>query len=150
MALVKILARHLNPEINTGTTASPTWVPVKGINNLTIANEKSDVDDTDFDSDGWAEHKAVQRTAKITCEGHYMEDPATGARDPGQEALITLGDAVGYDSIKGFRLTTPGGNTVIYQVSAKVDAPSGGGHNDNASFKAELTVSGKPEFTAAP
>lgn len=150
MALVKILARHLLIELNTGTDAVPVWVTIGGITSLKFAAEKSDVDDTDFDSAGWAEHKVVQRAQKITAEGHYLEDPLTGARDAGQEALIALGDAVGYDSTKPLRMTTPGGNQVAYVVSAKVDAPAGGGNNDNTAFAAELAVSGKPVFTAAP
>jgi hypothetical protein len=147
MSLVKILARHLVCELDTGTGGAPVWTLIGGLNSLTFDSTKDDVDDTDFDSDGWAEHKVVQRAASITLEGHYKEDPATGERDAGQEALIALGDAVGYDSTRPFRVTTPGGNTTVYQVSANVKAPAGGGHNDNSGFSAELTVSGKPEFT---
>lgn len=150
MAKVKILARHLKPEINTGTVALPVWTPIGGLTSLTFSTEKSDVEDTDFDSNGWAEHKVAQRAVTISAEGFYKEDPVTGARDAGQEALIALADAVGYDSLKPFRVTTPGGNVTTYQVSAKVDAPSGGGLNDNAGFAAELTVSGKPVYTPAP
>lgn len=150
MAKVKILARHLKPEINTGTDALPVWTPVGGLNSLTFDSEKTDTDDTDFDSDGWAEHKVAQRASSISLEGFYKEDPDTGDRDAGQEALLALAEAVGYDSLKPFRVTTPGGNVTVYRVSAKVDAPAGGGLNDNSGFNAELTVSGKPVFTPAP
>ena len=149
MALVKILARHLLVELNTGTDAVPVYTKVGGLETLEFAAEKTDVDDTDFDSDGEAEHKVVQRARKITLDGFYLEDPTTGDRDPGQEALIALGDAIGYDSTKGLRMTTPGGNTTTYKVSAKVDGPGGGGKNANSSFKAELTVSGAPVYTPA-
>jgi hypothetical protein len=149
VALVKILARDLVAALNTGTDALPVWTPIGGLNSLTFSTAKSDTDDTDFDSDGWAEHKVAQRSNSITAEGFYKEDPATGARDAGQEALIALADAVGYDSLKSFRVTTPGGNVTTYRVSARVDAPAGGGLNDNAKFTAELTVSGKPVFTPA-
>ena len=150
MAKVKILARHLTGELNTGTDALPVWTPIGGLTSQTFDSDKTDTDDTDFDSDGWAEHKVVQRANSIALEGFYKEDPATGDRDAGQEALIALADAVGYDSIKPYRVTTPGGNMTEYQVSAKVNGPSGGGLNDNAGFSAELTVSGKPVFTPAP
>lgn len=150
MAKVKILARHLSPELNTGTVLLPVWTPIGGLTSLTFDSDKTDVDDTDFDSDGWAEHKVAQRANSISFEGFYKEDPVTGDRDAGQEALLALADAVGYDSLKPFRVTTPGGNVTIYQVSAKVNAPSGGGLNDNAGFGGELTVSGKPVFTPAP
>jgi hypothetical protein len=150
MAKVKILARHLSPELNTGTVALPVWTPIGGLTSLTFGTDKTDSDDTDFDSDGWAEHKVVQRAASISFEGFYKEDPTTGDRDAGQEALLALADAVGYDSLKPLRVTTPGGNVTTYQVSARVDGPAGGGINDNAGFNGELTVSGKPVFTPAP
>lgn len=149
MAKVKILARHLVGELNTGTDALPVWTPIGGLTSQTFSTEKTDTDDTDFDSDGWAEHKVAQRASSISLEGFYKEDPATGDRDAGQEALLALADAVGYDSIKPYRVTTPGGNVTVYQVSAKVDGPSGGGLNDNSGFACELTVSGKPVFTPA-
>lgn len=150
MAKVKVLARHLVGELNTGTTLAPVWTPIGGLTSLTFSTDKTDVEDTDFDSDGWAEHKVGQRANSISFEGFYKEDPATGDRDAGQEALIALADAVGYDSLKPFRVTTPGGNVTTYNVSARVDAPGGGGLNDNAGFAGELTVSGKPVFTPAP
>lgn len=150
MPLVKILARHLVCELNTGTVAIPVWTPIGGLTTVTFKTSKDSVDDTDFNSAGWAEHKVAQRSVAITLEGFYKEDPVTGTRDPGQEALITLGDAVGYDSTKPLRMTTPGGNTTLYQVSAQVDGPAGGGTNDNSGFKAELEVSGKPVYTPSP
>ena len=148
MALVKILARDLLCELNTGTTAVPVWTPIGGLNSLTFDTDKSDVDDTDFDSDGWAEHKVVQRGRSISLEGFYKEDPDTGAQDPGQEALIALSDAVGYDSLKPFRITTPGGNVTEYKVSADAKQ-TGGGTNDDSGFTCDLTVSGKPVYTPA-
>ncbi|SNR33112.1 phage tail tube protein [Blastococcus mobilis] len=150
MAKVKILARHLKPALNTGTDAIPVWTPIGGLNSLTFSTEKTDTDDTDFDSDGWAEHKVAQRASSISMEGFYKEDPVTGDRDAGQEALIALADAVGYDSLKSLRVTTPGGNVTTYRVSARVDAPAGGGLNDNSGFNAELTVSGKPTYVPSP
>lgn len=150
MPKVKVLARHLKPAINTGTDAVPVWTPIGGLTSLTFDSDKTDVDDTDFDSDGWAEHKVVQRARSIAAEGFYKEDPATGARDAGQEALLALADAIGYDSLKPFRVTTPGGNVTTYQVSAKVNAPGGGGLNANSGMAIELTVSGKPVYTPKP
>ncbi|TFV91408.1 hypothetical protein [Blastococcus sp. CT_GayMR16] len=149
MAKVKILARHLKPELNTGTTLLPVWTPIGGLNSLTFSTEKTDTDDTDFDSDGNAEHKVAQRARSISAEGFYKEDPDTGELDAGQEALVALGEAIGYDSLKTMRVTTPGGNVTEYDVSANVTSPSGGGLNDNAGFTAELTVSGAPRFTPA-
>jgi hypothetical protein len=149
VALVKILARDVVAELNTGTDGVPVWTPVGGLTSLTFDSDVSETDDTDFDSDGWAEHKIAQRGRSVSLEGFYKEDPATGAQDPGQEALIALSDAVGYDSIKSFRITTPGGNATTYKVSADAKI-TGGGLNDNSGFNCDLSVSGKPVYTPAP
>jgi hypothetical protein len=149
VALVKIPARLLSPELNTGTDALPVWTPIGGLNSLTFDSDKTDADTTDFDSDGWAEHMVLQRSRKISMDGFYKEDTATGDQDPGQEALIALSDAIGTDSLKGFRITTPGGNVTVYQVSADAKL-TGGGLNDVSGFTCDLTVSGKPVFTPAP
>lgn len=146
----KILARHLIGALNTGTVALPVWTPIGGLTSQTFESEKTDTDDTDFDSAGQAEHKVVQRARSISLEGFYKEDPATGTQDAGQEALVALGEAIGYDSIKTYRVTTPGGNVTEYDVSANVTSPGGGGLNDNSSFTAELTVSGAPRYTPSP
>jgi hypothetical protein len=148
MAKVKILARNLLAELNTGTDVAPVWVPIGGLNSLTFDTDVSETDDTDFDSDGWAEHKIAQRGRSISLAGFYKEDPATGAQDAGQEALIALSEAVGYDSLKPFRITTPGGNTTVYMVSADAKQ-TGGGLNDNAGFNCDLSVSGLPVYTPA-
>lgn len=150
MAKVKILARNLAGALNTGTTAVPVWTPIGGLTSLTFDSDKTDTEDTDFDSAGYAEHKVVQRAYSIKLEGFYKEDPVTGSRDAGQSALMALADAIGYDSLKPYRVTTPGGNVTIYQVSAKVNSPAGGGLNDNAKFDVDLTVSGKPVYTPMP
>jgi len=149
MPPVKILARSLLIELNVGTDALPVWTPIGGLNSLKFDSNKTDVDETDFDSDGWEEHSVAQRGRKITLDGFYKEDTATGDRDAGQEALIALSDAVGPDSKKPLRITTPGGNVTVYSVSADAKQ-TGGGLNDDAGFSCDLTVSGKPVFTPAP
>jgi len=141
MALVKVLARDWVTEINTGTEETPVWTPIGGVETLTFSQDKEDADDTDFNSQGWAEHMVVQRSNSLTLEGKYMEDPQTGERDPGQEAVEQAGEAIGYDSLKQFRLTSPGGTVRTFKASVLI-GDIGGGLNDKTSWGAELTISG--------
>lgn len=141
MPIVKVLARDWVAEINTGTEASPVWTKINGIDTLTFGGDKEDADDTDFNSQGWNEHMVVERSKSLTLEGKYLEDPDTGDRDPGQEAVEDLGEKIGYDSLGQFRLTSPGGKIRIFKASVNI-GDIGGGHNDKTSWSAELTISG--------
>src|SRR5690606_10420287 len=105
MAVTKVLARGWKFEINTGTPEIPAWTPIKGINSFSIATTKNDADVTDFDSDGWLKHIPASRGRSITLEGFYLEDPDTGDRDPGQEAVEELADKVGFPALAQFRMT---------------------------------------------
>ena len=155
MSATPMLARDFRFALNTGTETAPNLVHIGGINTFSLGSDSERTDDTDFDSAGWAEGKTVSRSRTITLEGNYLEDPDDDfAQDPGQEALIVLGDAVGYSSVKNLLMRYPSGKIVVQRVDAKVTA-GGGGNNDNSSFSAELTVSGRPrvlttgaEFTA--
>ena len=133
------------------TDGGTTYIPIGGVETWSPSSDITRTDDTDFDSDGWAEHKVVARGASLTLEGFYKEDPAGapgGDRDPGQAALIDLSEAIGYASVQDFRITSPGGNKTEGKVSADVTY-GGGDKNGNASFSAELTWNGQPTFTPA-
>lgn len=141
MPVTKVLARSTKAEINTGTDASPIWTEIKGLNTIGPEPKMSEADTTAFDSNGRDEHLVASRGMSLTLEGFRYEDEATGARDPGQQAVETLGDAVGTASLGQFRLTSPGGRTWTFKASADV-TPMGGGNNDASSWSAKLTVSG--------
>lgn len=144
MTATKILARDHGKqwEINTGTSQSPTWTRIKGLNSWSPSPSKNDADTTGFDDDGWTAHMVASRGGEFTLSGHYLEDPDTGDRDPGQEAVETLANAVGYDSLKEFRFTSPGGIQISFSASASVTS-GGGGNDDPSAWEATLTVSGK-------
>lgn len=142
--LSKVLARHFRPEINTGTEATPNWVPIKGITNISPTFNKNDADTTDFDADGWLTHLVASRGAGLQLQGQRVEDGDTGVRDPGQEAVEELGWAMGHASLKLFRMVRPDATVMIQgQVSAEV-TPYGGGNDDPAGWSATLTFAGEP------
>ena len=140
----KVLARGWTFEIKSGSV----YVEIKGINSFDPAPDSSDVDTTDFDSNGWNESMIAGRGLKLTLEGFYLEDTGDGSRDPGQSATETLAALIGPSSVGNFRMTSPGGRVKTFDATAVVTS-GGGGNNDAAAWKAELTVTGQPIDSSA-
>jgi len=140
MAVTKVLARGWALTVGAGLVA------VGGINSITFSGGKTDAETTTFASAGWAEHIVAERTRSISVEGFFLEDSATGDRDAGQEAIETLNDAVGADSIGEFTLTSPGGTVYSFDGSVEV-GDIGGGNNDPTSWSATITVTGEITVT---
>lgn len=143
MTAENLLAREYDLTINTGSVAVPTWTPIAGITGISPSQSSQKTDDSDFDTDGWEAHTVVMRGKSFSVALNYKEDPANGAQDAGQAALIALGDASGTASKKQFKYVSPGGHGVTFTASADVTAP-GGDKTANANFTAELTMSGAP------
>src|SRR5690606_6852407 len=132
LAVTKILARDIVVEIQTNPVG-PVYAEIGGLTSLSLSPTKNDADTTDFNSGGRLEHIVASRGMGITLEGQRLEDPATGSRDPGQEAVETLADAIGAASLGDFRITSPGGKTWTFKASADV-TPMGGGNDDPSSW----------------
>jgi hypothetical protein len=143
MAKLKILARNWLIETDTSTTATPAWTKIGGINTFTLSNDKEDTDVTDFDSAGFSEHMVAARTTEVGFEGFFLEDPADGTRDAGQQFLEDKGELVGPAAMVKIRITSPGKKGKIYTGSIAI-GDVGGGNNDATSWGATMTVSGKP------
>ena len=156
MAITKFLARDLTIAISTDVgvdtiagTSDDTWTDIGGLNSLTHAPSTSRADTTSFDSNGRDEHLPASRGETWTLAGFTLEDVSDGSRDPGQEAVEALAKLVGPSGIGWFKITSPGGNTIVFQASAETTL-HGGGHNDAAAWQAVLTVTGEPTYTPAP
>ncbi len=141
MATTDILARGFTFETNTGTHGSPVWVEVGGLDTWNHKPTTTKAKTNKFANQGRASHLVSVRGDSFTLKGHFQEDEANGDRDPGQEALETLGAAVGSDSIKQFRITSPGGTVKTFDCSAEVTV-GGGGDDDDTTWECELEVSG--------
>jgi hypothetical protein len=139
MAAVKVLARGWKISIRT---AAATFLDVKGLTTLTFNGEKNDADTTTFDSEGVQEHMVASRANSMSMEGYHLEDPVTGDRDPGQEAVEALAEKVGAGSLAIFKRVSPGGNIKYFYASANVTGV-GGANDDPTGWSAELKVSGK-------
>lgn len=137
----KIPARDWPWAINTGTVAVPVWTPIGGLDTWGHKPTKSDADSTTFDDDGRKSHFVASRGDEFSLTGKYKEDHEGGARDAGQEAIETLGNAIGIDSLKQFKVTSPGGTEKKFMASAVVTI-GGGGNEDSSKWEATLTVDG--------
>lgn len=136
MPLVKVLAKDWVLEIYDGS-----WITVGGLTTLGFGSSKTDADTKTFDSDGWDEHVVAGRGRTLALEGKYLEDPDTGARDDGQQAVDAAGELIGQASLVLFRLTSPGGNAKEFYASVN-PKDVGGGNNDPTTWGADLTLSG--------
>lgn len=143
-----VLARDFDLKINTGTVEAPVLTKISGITGITPGQSSQVTDDTDFDTDGWEAGTVVQRGRTLSVAMNYKETD-TGDRDPGQEALIALGDAFGPAGKGRFEYTSPNGNKQAFRATVDIQWP-GGDKQANAAFTAELKVDGKPTFTPAP
>lgn len=137
--MVKVLARGWSLEIESATDV---YTEIKGLTSLTFASEKNDADTTTFDSNGWTEHLVASRSKSLSVEGFYLEDPSTGTRDPGQQAVDLLSEKIGQDSLGTFKLTSPGGTVRTFSASANVSS-IGGGNDDPTGWSCEFAISGQ-------
>jgi len=139
MSVVKVLARGWVLEVESAVPA--TYVEVKGITSLTFDKSKTDADTTTFDEDGVETHIVASRTSSISFDGFFLEDPANGDRDPGQERVETVSELMGASSVSSYKLTSPGGTIRTFSASSNVSG-LGGGNNDPSKWSGELKVSG--------
>ncbi len=151
MAVTKILARGFNFELNTGTIGVPVWVAIGGVNSFSFDPAKTDADLTDFDDNGRSAHMVASRSVSMSIDGFFMVDVDTGTRDAGQAAVETWANEIGPDSLMQFRFyqeDTLEGKS--FMASANTTGP-GGGINDPASWKVEITSSGAiTDITVVP
>ncbi len=141
MTVTKYLARDCLFEVNNGTSGSPDWLEVKGLNTWSRTTTKNDADTTTFDEDGRMSHLPASRGDGFGLQGLALEDPDTGAKDPGQEACEAWAKKIGTDGIQQFRVTTPGGFVMTFDASADVKV-TGGGKDDPTGWTCDMVVTG--------
>lgn len=153
MTLRSLLAKDWALEVNTGTSASPTWTPVKGLTEFTEDIKAKTEDDSDFDGDGWSSDVVTQRGWTLKAKGNRKRDTGSSSfvPDPGQEALRQAGRIVGLDANVECRWYRKDGAPDAYTGSAAVDYKGGGGKTtDLEPFEVELIGQGAPVEIANP
>ena len=144
MACTKVLARDWTVEIyDDGAEAGEEWTAIGELNSFTLTSEKESTDSTTFDSEGFAEHTASQRSYNLTFEGFYSED-GDGVRDEGQEVVEKMSDKVGCDAESYLHLKSPNGSKEKWYRGTISLSDIGGATNDHTSWGFEFEVTGKP------
>lgn len=141
MAVTEIPARDFTFELNTGTTASPTWVEIGGLISWSNSPTTVRANTQTWEDAGRQNAYVSSRGDSFTLTGRRQEDPSDGSRDAGQEAAESWAQEVGPDSQKQFRMTSPGGNVLTFDATAEVTR-GGGGEDDASTWQLQITVSG--------
>lgn len=142
MSDLSVLAAEYPVHINTGTSVTPVWTEIKGIQTETPSPSSKAVDTGTFTTVGWDRERVVSRGLSVSLEGiaEYDDDE----RDPGQAALIALGEEVGAAAEGEFLIHLgPSGDGLRFFATAEVTS-FGGSKDGVAAFKAELKVTAQP------
>jgi hypothetical protein len=142
--ITEIPAREFTFELNTGSVSVPVWVEVEGIDTLGHSPTTNRADTRHFTDGGRHKHWVASRGDSFTMAGKRQENPATGARAPGQEACETWAGLVGPDSLKQFRITSPAeAGAEVLTFLASVEATKfGGGNDDPSAWSIAIEVTG--------
>lgn len=149
MTAIKINARDVVVEIEKAGSPA-TWVEIAGLTSVEMDPSEGEevVDTTTYASAGHAEQEKMQIGAKLTIEGFYIADDATGEQDEGQALVEELHGKLGYESLGRIRFRhLLSDEWKIWRCTASLSA-QGGENNDKTSWGAEFVRSGAP--TTAP
>jgi hypothetical protein len=135
-------------DVNTGTVATPTWIPVNGIYDFKDGLDSKSIDVSDFSSDGWADNQNVGKSWSIELKVWRKRRAASVASDPGQEFIrLQNGESiqVRFYEMSGDGTTTTGDPRVeAYTGRGSVKwSPDGGKFDDGRSVSVTLTGKGK-------
>lgn len=149
--LVTALARKWRVDVNTGTSASPVWVQVRGLNNVTPGISATLQDSSDYDSDGWGSDEKTMLKWNLALSLFRKKSDA-GAYDAGQEALRDKSDQFGAGGIAHVRwYDRTVGSSEAYEGYANVSwEPGGGSASDLESVTVNLTGKGARVDIANP
>lgn len=113
---------------------------IGGILQFTPAAQGKKTITTIFANQGQESHVVASRTKSIKLSGLYFEDPSTGVRDAGQAAVEALAEQMGDASVGSFTITSPGGHIGTFTATAIMDAPGGGGNDDETKWECTLDI----------
>ena len=148
MAAVEFLARDFTFSINTGTTLSPTWTAIGGLNTWGWKEDATDKEATDFNDNGWGSSLITARRATCSLKGSALLDTVAGTKDAGQAAVEASARLMGSAGVKEYKIEANGvdDSAITFSASAKL-AETGDKHDDLLPWGAELMINGEPEFT---
>lgn len=142
--LVSQLARRWRVDVNTGTTAAPTWVQVRGIRSLSPTSPATLQDDSDYDNDGWGSQ--VKTMMNWSLEMTVRVGAVAGVRDPGQAKIEDASTAFEDAGVVQCRWYERDGGSRAYMGFAEAAWDEAGGGVD-ALAEATATLTGKGKRT---
>ncbi|GLZ34897.1 hypothetical protein Lesp02_70840 [Lentzea sp. NBRC 105346] len=151
-AIKKRIARFNRLEVDTGPEGAPNFVIVKGLSKIEMPLSETEVDVSDFDSEGWDASLTTHRGWSINVEGF---DGFTGPNeaqvdDPGQLQLKTKGQQTGPDAYVNVRFYRTDNNKGFTGRVTVNWGGAGGGVKDAEPFKATLKGDGVLSAYTAP
>lgn len=149
MTTVELPVRDHTFELNVGTIDIPDWLEITKADKFTHSHSGNDASTTTFDDDGWESHIKISRTNGFGLAGVYKEDISNGDQTEAHEALQAWSNEMGSTSLKQFRITTAGGNTLTFMCSCSYQLP-GGGNDDIQKWELDIKVSGAITNSALP
>lgn len=145
--LVSTQASKWTLEVNASTTATPDWVQVRAITDMSTSVDSNTEDDSDYDSDGWASTTKTQMSWSIDCTVFRKIGFTSKSYDEGQEILRAAADNFGVDGSVQVRWYDRTGGPEAYTGTGSVSyAPQGGKTTDLDSAK--ITIDGQGARTA--
>lgn len=152
MTTYPIVARGHRFWISTDNT---TWTEILGITSWEWTEDQEMIDATDFATDGYKAELPVLRAVKVSVEGHYLVNPTTNARDPGQAAVEDAARLFGPSALVYFRVETEETGTPPQPVARmegrctiKLKA-FGGGVADKMKWGFDVAFYGAPTYSGA-
>lgn len=140
-------------DVNTGTTETPTWTQVRGLNNFVPVINNTRQDATDYDNEGWGADAVTLRKWQCTATAFRKEYPTGGgttrAYDPGQEELREAANTLDRVHIRWYDRSSSAGEA--YQGFAVVEwTPAGGGAEGLQSVNVVLLGQGARQSITNP
>lgn len=142
--LKKKLSRLWVFEVDTGPEGAPSYTRVNGLTGATLTISPTEVDVSDFDSEGWSDNLTTFRAWALALTGWdgYTGPDNAPVDDPGQTALKTKGLLTGpeaYANVRFYRSDTGKG----FEGRVTVNYNGAGGEVKAAEpFNCNLTGSG--------
>lgn len=118
-----------------------TWdgQPIEGIDSFTLSMEEKLADTTTFDNVASESHLKIRTARTLKLSGRYFEDGANQAT--GQAKIEASALLAGSAAEETCIITSPGGRTIQFTGTAKMD-DIGGGNDDATSWGCTITRTG--------
>ncbi|MDN5687007.1 MAG: hypothetical protein L0G94_10110 [Brachybacterium sp.] len=153
--MISTLARKFKVEVMPGAEdpATDSWLPLRGVQELTTSKEDNLEDDSDYDSDGWTSQVRTGQSWSVEAKVARKQSGGADALayDPGQELVRAASDQFGIDGTVRVRWFNRNGGDEAYMGLAQAGFTDDGGASTALSTATiTLTGTGKRERITNP